>query len=70
MRVALLGASHWHAACHAEGVRAAGAELVAVWDADPAAGQRAADGRPPLVDLAAFAETMRLTDDAYRMGGL
>lgn len=36
MRVALLGASHWHAGFHAEAVRAAGAELVAVWDADPA----------------------------------
>jgi len=31
---------------------------------------RAGDGRAPLVDLGAFAEAMRLCDDAYRMGGV
>jgi predicted dehydrogenase len=35
MRVSLLGTSHWHAAMHLDAMRFAGADIVAVWDADP-----------------------------------
>jgi hypothetical protein len=35
MRVALAGVGHWHAAMHADAVRAAGATLAALWDPTP-----------------------------------
>ncbi|MGO4125978.1 Gfo/Idh/MocA family protein [Inquilinus sp. YAF38] len=35
-RVALAGVGHWHAGMHLEAARAAGAEVVAAWDPDPA----------------------------------
>lgn len=35
-RLALAGVGHWHAAMHLEAARAAGAEVVAAWDRDPA----------------------------------
>ncbi|MEO8883378.1 MAG: Gfo/Idh/MocA family oxidoreductase [Devosia sp.] len=44
MRIGLIGVSHWHAAMHAAAIRAAGAEVVAVWDADPNLAGRFADG--------------------------
>lgn len=36
MRVAIAGVGHWHGAMHLDAVRAAGAEVSAVWDPDPA----------------------------------
>src|SRR5579864_8263033 len=49
MRVAFLGVSHWHAGMHADGVRAAGAEIAGVWDDDAGAVARfvAAHGGDP-----------------------
>jgi predicted dehydrogenase len=35
-RLALAGVGHWHAGMHLEAARAAGAEVVAAWDPDPA----------------------------------
>lgn len=51
MRVALLGASHWHAAMHAEAVLASGGTVCAVWDPDPAAALRL--GGPAVESLGA-----------------
>jgi predicted dehydrogenase len=36
MRIALAGVGHWHAAMHADAVRHAGAEIISIWDPDPA----------------------------------
>jgi predicted dehydrogenase len=35
-RVALAGVGHWHARMHLDAARAAGAEVIAAWDPDPA----------------------------------
>lgn len=45
MRVGLLGVGHWHAPMHAAAARAAGAEIFAVWDADPDVAQAFAGAR-------------------------
>jgi predicted dehydrogenase len=55
-RIALLGASHWHAGFHAEAAFAAGATLAAVWDPDPAAAARLKAG-PAVGSLAAALDT-------------
>ncbi|MGO1074120.1 Gfo/Idh/MocA family protein [Inquilinus sp. CA228] len=39
-RVALAGVGHWHAGMHLEAARAAGAEVVAAWDPEPAVAAR------------------------------
>ena len=43
MKVALLGAGHWHAPMHADAARFAGATLCAVWDSDAVAARALAD---------------------------
>lgn len=43
MKVALLGAGHWHAPMHADAARFAGATLCAVWDPDATAARALAD---------------------------
>lgn len=35
MRIGLAGVGHWHAAMHLDAIRHAGAQVAAVWDADP-----------------------------------
>lgn len=55
-RVALAGVGHWHAGMHLEAARAAGADVVAAWDPDPAvaAGFAAEHGVPQEPAIAAL----------------
>ncbi|MDQ3702710.1 MAG: Gfo/Idh/MocA family oxidoreductase [Chloroflexota bacterium] len=56
LRVAVAGASHWHLPRHAQNLRAAGAQIVAVSDPDPAIAGRWADelGCPAVPDVGAL----------------
>ena len=38
--IAFAGTSHWHADMHLDAARAAGAEIIGVWDEDPQARKR------------------------------
>lgn len=49
VRIALLGAGHWHAAMHADAAAAAGAQISAIWGESAAAARLAARSGAPLV---------------------
>lgn len=67
MRIALLGVGHWHAPIHLDAIRAAGASVAPVWDAD--AGVAAAFAAHHGAEAAASrAEAIRGADLVVAMG--
>ena len=68
MKIVLVGTSHWHADMHLDAARAAGAEIIGVWDEDEAHARSFA-ARNSLSAIAAFESVLATPADLILLMG-